>query len=529
MASDSIIRDLEEKDIIDLPSTSFAEPTASGFPLPKKRASAFKRQRHGKPEPDASAAVAAPSAKRQDGPPPSRSHAPAPTAVDERRGIDEENQALLNNMTAEEIAEAQKELYNNLDPKLLQMLLRRANLDDPAGSSSFDSPFDLRFRRDAPEPSPSSPPPRSSAADPNGLGSKPRPTSRHVTIEDAPEEDGQRNGGRPDLPAAEPASHESAGARQETEKHPAAQPTNDDARSRDATSENGKAAPTPTDAQRQKRVTFDEDAPPPVPPPNLFPIKDLPRMASKSTTTTTTTSSSSKPKPLPQDAADPSSQDLDVPHNTHFPAPPPVPDLDPSDPDFLDKLHKKYFPTLPADPSKMAWMAPLPTPDSPADRESPYYPGQSSLPVSALRFDFRGRLVPPRLSRALPVTLGLHHHGEAPEAAGYTIPELATLARSAVAAQRCLAYQTLGRIMYRLGKGEFGGGANARDGTRDNDDDDGGLAVSIWRLIQQGKVVEGMEEMAAGGGIQHMSAYCYAVEALWLLDRGGWQKRWKAT
>ncbi|KAG7150343.1 RNA polymerase II-associated protein rba50 like [Verticillium longisporum] len=65
-------------------------------------------------------------------------------------------------------------------------------------------------------------------------------------------------------------------------------------------------------------------------------------------------------------------------------------------------------------------------------------------------------MLPPRLSRQIPVSKGLHHHGQAPEAAGYTIEELSILARSAVAAQRCIAFQTIGRIFYRLGKGEWG-------------------------------------------------------------------------
>ncbi|KAK3898680.1 RPAP1-like protein [Staphylotrichum tortipilum] len=203
-------------------------------------------------------------------------------------------------------------------------------------------------------------------------------------------------------------------------------------------------------------------------------------------------------------------------------APPSVPDLDPSDPDFLEAIHKKFFPTLPADPSKLAWMAPLPTPHSPADRESPYYPGQSSLPVSALRFDFTGRLLPPRESRALPSNLGLHHHGEAPEAAGYTIPELARLARSAVAAQRCLAYQTLGRILYRLGRGDWGAGAGGRDG----DEDD--LAFALWRCLKEGRVLESLEEEASlPEGRGHLSCKSYAVEAIWLFEKGGWKEKWR--
>ncbi|KAK8038048.1 hypothetical protein PG994_014815 [Apiospora phragmitis] len=209
---------------------------------------------------------------------------------------------------------------------------------------------------------------------------------------------------------------------------------------------------------------------------------------------------------------------------THWPEPPQVPDLDPADPNFLETLHTKYFPNLPADPSKLAWMAPIPTANSPADFDSPYHPRQSSLPISQLRFDFRGTLLPPRISRAVPVTKGLHHHGEAPEAAGYTVSELARLTRSAVPGQRCIAYQTLGRILFRLGRGEFGG-------------DD--VAEGIWATVQENRVMESIREEANvnpadfaagnmvgdGRGRGHRSAYAFAVEAMWLFEKGGWKER----
>ncbi|TVY22006.1 RNA polymerase II-associated protein RBA50 [Lachnellula arida] len=198
----------------------------------------------------------------------------------------------------------------------------------------------------------------------------------------------------------------------------------------------------------------------------------------------------------------------------HFPNAPSAPDLDPSDPSFLEHLHNKYFPNLPADPSKLAWMAPIPTHGSVADQESPYYPAHEALPASALRFDFRGGLLPPRISRAMPSTKGLHHHGEAPEAAGYTVPELARLARSAYPAQRCIAFQTLGRLLYRLGRGELGY-------------EDSEIAKGLWRCVEEGKIVETLEEAAnAEGG--HQGSKVYAVEATWLWQKGG-GKRWKAT
>jgi hypothetical protein len=342
-------------------------------------------------------------------------------------------------MSPEEIAEAQKELYNGMDPRFLQMLLRRANLDEPTGPSPFDMP-----------PTEAGGPPAAERTHAN---------PRHATVEDASEE---------------------------------------------ASGLGAESALRKDGNRRKKTVTFDEDAAPPAPPPDLVPVTSLPR-----------------PEPGPP-VLKPNDPSKDVPHNTHFPRPPAVPDLDPSDPDFLESLHKKYFPNLPADPSKLAWMAPIPTPDSAADRESPYYPGQDSLPVSALRFDFTGALLSPRVSREIPVTAGLHHHGEAPEAAGYTIPELAGLSRSSYVPHRCIAFMTLGRLLYRLGRGDWGEGVGGRDGEEDD------LAFALWRLIKGGKVVETLEETAAlPDGEGHLSCKAYAVEALWLLQTGGWSEKWR--
>jgi len=196
---------------------------------------------------------------------------------------------------------------------------------------------------------------------------------------------------------------------------------------------------------------------------------------------------------------------------THFPSQK-DPDLDPSDPNFLESLHKKYFPNLPADPTKLAWMAPLPTENSVADKESPYHPDKESLSTGALRFDFKGRLIPPRLSRKIPVSKGLHHHGLAPEAAGYTIEELSILARSAVPAQRCIAFQVLGRILFRLGNGEWG------------EDENDPIAMGIWGSVKQGRVLDSLTEEATKEH-GHRSSQAYALEALWLYEKGGWKAK----
>lgn len=184
-----------------------------------------------------------------------------------------------------------------------------------------------------------------------------------------------------------------------------------------------------------------------------------------------------------------------------------MPQLDPSSPNFLAELHDKYYPELPTDPSALAWMQPLP-------KNSSYDPSAESISAAAIRFDFRGHILPPRLSSQLPSTLGLHHHAHAPSSAGYTIPELAHLARSTFPAQRCIAMQTLGRILYRLGRGDFGPAGED-------------LCEGLWEEMERGRVIDILVEVAAGNGEKgSRSVWVTATEAVWLWRRGG-GRRWR--
>lgn len=188
----------------------------------------------------------------------------------------------------------------------------------------------------------------------------------------------------------------------------------------------------------------------------------------------------------------------------HFPPPPQPPSLDPNSSTFLADLQQKYFPDLTVDPSKLAWMSEPST----AEQDS-YSTSIDSLPVAALRFSFAGAVLPPSVSASIPTTAGLHHHGDAPAAAGYTIGELAHLARSSFPSQRCIAFQTLGRILYRLGRGDFGQGEEGEDVER-----------GLWGCIREGRVLETLQE-EAGRKSGHLSAKAYAVDALWLWQKGG--------
>ncbi|NXG44940.1 RPAP1 protein, partial [Psilopogon haemacephalus] len=69
------------------------------------------------------------------------------------------------------------------------------------------------------------------------------------------------------------------------------------------------------------------------------------------------------------------------------------------------------------------------------------------------RFSLKGELIPEDAD--LPTHLGLHHHGEEAERAGYSLQELFHLSRSQVIQQRTLALQVLGRVVQRAKAGEF--------------------------------------------------------------------------
>ena len=413
----AFIGDIKERSTAP-PSAPKLKSTTTGFPEHKKRTrvSTFKQQRSGGANTaavDSHNAFALPRTKQAL---PALNPTQDPAKDDEeRKRIDEENKQKLADMSAEEISEERQELLAQLNPSLIERLLKRANLDEGRGDTGLDPPS--------------------------------------ARIEEEKESKG--------VPIKE--NFLSTVSQEEPDAVPAPRP-------------GGKTVQAP------KGVTFDDDKAP------TQPIDLQPA------------SQPSQPLQITQPAL-------------HFPTATSAPDLDPSDPSFLENLHTKYFPSLPADPSKLAWMAPIPTHGSIADKESPYYPAHEALSASALRFDFRGGLLPPRISRAMPSTKGLHHHGEAPEAAGYTVPELARLSRSAFPAQRCIAFQTLGRLLYRLGRGEWGG-------------EDSEIVMGLWRCVEEGKVVQTLEEAASAEG-GHQGSKVYAIEAVWLWQKGG-GKVWKA-
>ncbi|XP_031566687.1 RNA polymerase II-associated protein 1-like [Actinia tenebrosa] len=94
------------------------------------------------------------------------------------------------------------------------------------------------------------------------------------------------------------------------------------------------------------------------------------------------------------------------------------------------------------EPEKLEWMKDCPAPSAVRKEGG-----------NQARFAFNGNLV--TKDTEVPVNLGLHHHGDNPEAAGYTLEELFMLARSNFLQQRVVALQTLARIVSQDTQGRF--------------------------------------------------------------------------
>lgn len=204
----------------------------------------------------------------------------------------------------------------------------------------------------------------------------------------------------------------------------------------------------------------------------------------------------------------------------HFPKPKTPtedPDLDLNDPGFYDKLHEKYYADLPKETSKLAWM----TEPVPQTRITTYEA------ISDMRFDFKGDLVKLNDEAAeIPTHLGLHHHSDNPQLAGYTIAELVHLSRSVVPTQRCLGIQMLGRILHRLGLHKYDIMPIVEGEANSVVESEIKLVMSqfeglMWDLVEELRVVDSLTEAADEKKTRNLSVRNYAIEALWLWRQGG--------
>jgi RNA polymerase II-associated protein 1 len=390
----------------------------------------------------------------------------------EKLQIDEENKQRLAAMSPEELDRQRQELLGSLNPEFIQQLLKRSTIDDDPKPRDWN--FMLPERPKAPPKRPSSHTRKVSFAVPDA--------------EEAP---------NPDQPTAE---------RHSISFSSNASNASSDTEMSDYNRSPSRKSKRPSPSHR--KVSFA------VPDSEASDGEDK-QTAKRHSISSETSSQSGDPDDPPRkyslNPLDPS-----PPPSIHFPKPPPV-DIDPESDTFLDDLHNKYFPNLAHDPSKLEWMKPA----DPSE-DAAYDPCAEGVEPKDIRFSFQGNIIPPSLSHSLPTSLGLHHHGDAPSAAGYTIPELARLSRSAFPAQRCLSMQTLGRILYRLGMGEFGDETDID--TEGDAAERGRLAKGLWDAAEEGRCVDTLTE-EANKTQGHQTSISIAQEALWLWQRGGGRKR----
>uniref|UniRef100_A0AAV2JEN9 Tyrosine-protein kinase receptor n=1 Tax=Knipowitschia caucasica TaxID=637954 RepID=A0AAV2JEN9_KNICA len=109
------------------------------------------------------------------------------------------------------------------------------------------------------------------------------------------------------------------------------------------------------------------------------------------------------------------------------------------------KPHKDWVHMDKVEPEKLEWMRDLPPPRK-----------KGTNKAMQARFDFVGTVIPP--TQDLPTHLGLHHHGEEPERAGYSLQELFLLSRSQMMQQRTLALSTLANIISKARCGAYRSG-----------------------------------------------------------------------
>lgn len=124
--------------------------------------------------------------------------------------------------------------------------------------------------------------------------------------------------------------------------------------------------------------------------------------------------------------------------------------------DDLIEMKKQYFEDVPTENDKLAWMdnrfltKEIKAQESKRLKELELESNEAEATEAEkvyrkIRFDLQGRIIDQNLN--LPTHLGLHHHGDEPEKAGYTLAELFYLARSQVPSQRSMVLTTLARII----------------------------------------------------------------------------------
>src|ERR1700761_7640704 len=104
-----------------------------------------------------------------------------------------------------------------------------------------------------------------------------------------------------------------------------------------------------------------------------------------------------------------------------------------------ESIRQKFFPDETSHRPALDWMR-----ESESERAKPIADDQT---VSPTRFDLSGRIVGDAQAHGLPTHLGLHHHSDPSQRAGYTYDDLIHLSRSTATSQRSMILTVLARVL----------------------------------------------------------------------------------
>ncbi|OUM62936.1 hypothetical protein PIROE2DRAFT_10622 [Piromyces sp. E2] len=127
---------------------------------------------------------------------------------------------------------------------------------------------------------------------------------------------------------------------------------------------------------------------------------------------------------------------------------------DVSDMDMLKLAEKEA--TSKEELEKIEWMKPIENDDQNSNNNSNINSIESNndkSSVSKLRFDFKGNIIDKNSD--ISMSKGLHHHGDDPTQAGYTLDEFLYLTRSTVFSQKSICLQALSSILTNVYTGKY--------------------------------------------------------------------------
>ena len=184
------------------------------------------------------------------------------------------------------------------------------------------------------------------------------------------------------------------------------------------------------------------------------------------------------------------------------------PEMDMDDQSF-DAHLRTFFDSQTTSVPPPDWTIPV----HPAEETFYSTPDNSTPQASTMRFDFNGHHIPPDTSRSLPTHLGLHHHSLDPGSAGYSLPELAILARSVQPSQKCIALKIIGGVLADVASGKYKWDVNEE----------------LWDEIERERIIEILLSIAKGGKEMggHKSVQRYAEDAVSKWVNAGGPQQWE--